>query len=87
MPNKHAAIKDLRKNKRRAVRNARVRTNVKALLKKSRELAASGSADLKASALKLQQAIDKAVKSGVIHRNAGNRKKAAIMKKLNAKKA
>lgn len=87
MPNKHAAIKDLRKNKRRAARNARVRTNVKALVKKGKDLAASGSADLKEHAMKVQQAIDKAVKTGVIHRNAAARKKSALMKKLNAKKA
>ncbi|MBP9869847.1 30S ribosomal protein S20, partial [Patescibacteria group bacterium] len=74
-------------NKRRAARNARVRTNVKALLKKSRELSTSGSADFKATAIKMQQAIDKAVKTGVIHRNAAARKKSAIMKKANAKKA
>jgi len=38
MPNKHAAIKDLRKNERRAARNLRMKIHVKALAKQLKDL-------------------------------------------------
>jgi len=83
MPNKHAAIKDLRKNKKRAAHNARIKTNVKALFKKSKELAAAGKKDeAKTAAQKYQQAVDKAVKRGVVTRNQAARKKSQAMKAL-----
>lgn len=81
MPNKHAAIKDLRKNQRRAARNARVKTNIKALFKKSKEIIASGkTAEAKDVIRAYQQAIDKATKTGVVHKNLAARKKARLMK-------
>lgn len=74
MPNKHAAIKDLRKNKRRAARNLRDKTNVKSLIKQLKLLVQEGK---KAEALtlvsKLQQATDKASKKNVLHRNKARR--------------
>lgn len=83
MPQKHAAIKDLRKNKKRAAHNARIKTNVKALFKKSKELAAAGKKDeARAAAQKFQQAVDKAAKHGVVSKNQAGRKKSQISKVL-----
>lgn len=84
MPNKHAAVKDLRKNRRHAKQNSRVKSHVKTLFKGG--IATIKTGDKKkaiSSAAALQQAIDKAAKRGVISKNASRRKKAALMRKLN----
>mgnify|MGYP001561702302 CR=1 FL=1 len=86
MPNKHAAEKDLRKNKRRAAHNLRIRKNVKALWKAGRELITQGKKNEAAEKIKiLQQALDKAAKRHVIHVNKARRQKSALMKLVNAK--
>ena len=88
MPNKHAAIKDLRKNRKRATHNTRVRTNVKFLVKKTSDLLKAGkTAEAKEAIRALQQAVDKAAKLGIIKPNKAARKKSSLMKQLSAKKA
>lgn len=87
MPNKHAAIKDLRKNKKRSAHNSRVKTHVRFLLKKGSDLVAGGNAKEAQEAIKaLQKAIDKAAKLGIIDPNKAARKKSTLMKALSAKK-
>ncbi len=87
MPNKHAAIKDLRKNKRRAARNLREKTNVKSLIKQLKELVKDGKkSEAEALVSKLQQAADKAAKRNVIHMNKARRIKAQAMKATSTKK-
>lgn len=83
MPNKQAAIKELRKSHKRALYNAKIRKHVKNLFKTTQEFIASGKKD--EAMLKFrsfQQAVDKAAKRGVIHTNAARRRKSTIMKKL-----
>ncbi|KAA0206700.1 hypothetical protein EDM68_01185 [Candidatus Uhrbacteria bacterium] len=81
MPNKHAAIKDLRKNKRRAARNLREKTNVKALTKQLKALVKDGKkTEALALVAKLQQASAKAAKKHVIHRNKSRRLTSMAMK-------
>lgn len=86
MPNKHAAIKDLRKNKRRAARNLREKINVKALAKQLKALIKEGK---KSEALelvsKLQQASAKAAKKNIIHPNKARRLTSMAMKVTGAK--
>jgi ribosomal protein S20 len=86
MPNKHAAIKDLRKNKRRAARNLREKTNVKSLIKQLKTLVKEGK---KKEALevanKLQQAAAKAAKRHVIHANKASRITSQAMKSVSGK--
>ncbi len=86
MPNKHAAIKDLRKNERRAARNLRDKTNVKSLIKQLKTLVKD---EKKTEALalvsKLQQATDKAAKKNVIHRNKARRVASMAMKMTSTK--
>lgn len=85
MPNKHAAIKDLRKNKRHAKQNYRMKSHVKSLFKGGIALIKEGDkAKALASARALQQTIDKAAKNGVVSKNASRRKKSALMRSLNA---
>jgi len=86
MPNKQAAIKDLRKNKRRAAQNARVKTNVKSLFKKAKAALSSDKKEgAKELVTKFQQAVDKAVKIGVLNKNTASRKKSSLMGKVAAK--
>lgn len=83
MPNKHAAIKDLRKNKRHAERNLRLKTHTRALLRKAKDLVKEGKAsEAKTAVLAFQQIVDKAAKHNVLSRNAANRKKSSLMKAL-----
>ncbi len=86
MPNKHAAEKDLRKNSRRAVLNARIRKNVKTLWKHSRALLAEGKKEEATQKItSLQQALNKAAKVHVIHRNEARRRTSTLMKLAHAK--
>lgn len=80
MPNKHAAIKDLRKNKRRALRNGRIKRHVKALFTKTKALIKEGKMDEAKEASRLfQAAADKASKRGVVHKNLAGRRKSKLM--------
>lgn len=81
MPNKHAAIKDLRQTKKRQARNTRIRTNVKHAYKEAQELLKAGKTEeAKAAVLKFQKAADKAAKKRAIEKNKVNRKKSTLMK-------
>lgn len=81
MPNKHAAIKDLRKNARRAARNHRLKTHAKSLLRKAQDLVKEGKFDEAKKAVQaFQQIADKAAKNSVWTRNAADRRKSRIMK-------
>lgn len=85
MPNKHAALKDLRKNKRHADNNLRTKTNVKSLYKKAAALVKEGKKVESAQAARaFQQAVDKAAKVHIISPNAAGRKKASLLKQVNA---
>ena len=83
MPNKHAAIKDLRKNKKRAVKNSRMKTHAKALLRQVKDLIKEGKKNEALTlATKAQQALAKAMKSGVFHKNKSARSISAMHKAL-----
>ena len=74
MPNSHAAIKDLRKNHRRAVRNARLKTHIKALDRLWKPLIKEAKASEAVSAIQLLQKIaSKGAKNAVIHKNKAAR--------------
>ena len=77
MANTKSAIKAARKATRLTTRNRGVKTNIKTLQKKFAAAVASKDAKAAAEAGKLYvSAMDKAVKSGVVHRNAASRAKA-----------
>ena len=86
MANTKSAIKAARQNVRLHDRNQQVKTRLKTLHKKF-ESAAKGSdaAATKTAAVAYVSAMDKAVKSGVVHRNAANRAKAHATKFVLAK--
>ena len=80
MANIKANKKSVRQTAARAARNKIVRTGLKTLVKGFTAGLPAAAASLVASAA------DKAVKSGVIHRNKANRIKARLAKKLAAAK-
>ena len=83
MPNKQAAIKELRKSRKRAAHNASIKKNVKALFKDAKSLVTEGKKEDAAAKMRaFQQAADKAAKRGVLHANSASRKKSRLMKKL-----
>lgn len=84
MANIKAAIKYIRKSRKNRVRNLKVKGNIKKLVKDSNKLISSKDKDSSLTVLKAISAIDKAVESGILHKNAAARKKSRLMKKLNA---
>jgi small subunit ribosomal protein S20 len=86
MANTKSAIKAARKAVRLTTRNQGVKTRLKTLRKKlDAAVAGKDSAAIKAAAVLYTSAMDKAVKSGVVHRNAASRAKAHVAKHLFAK--
>lgn len=82
MPNIKSAIKRVEVNKKKNLRNRMVKSVMKTSVKKYESAVVAGTADAKALSL-VQGAIDKAATKGVIHKNAANRKKARLAKRLN----
>lgn len=81
MPNTQSAIKELRKSRAHAAHNVRIKKNIKSLYKKAVALSKMENVDdARKASVAFQQAGDKAVKLGVLHRNAVNRKKSTIAK-------
>jgi small subunit ribosomal protein S20 len=86
MANTKSAIKAARKTVRLTERNRGVKTRLKTLRKRlDTALAAKDAAAGKTAAAAYVSAMDKAVKSGVVHRNAASRAKAHAAKIFAAK--
>jgi len=86
MPNKKAAIKDLRQTKKRTLRNNLVKRNIKEIIKKGAKAVAKGE-PVDNITKELQKAVDKAVNANVLQLNTGNRKKsrfAGMIKRVSA---
>ena len=80
MANTKSAIKAARKSVRLTARNRGVKTRLKTLRKELDALLAKQDAGAKAAAAEFVSAMDKAVKSGVVHKNAAARAKAHAAK-------
>ena len=85
MANTKSAIKAARKAVRLTERNRGVKTRLKTLRKRLDALIASKDASSKDAASQYVSAMDKAVKSGVVHKNAASRAKAYAAKVFAAK--
>lgn len=86
MANTKSAIKAARKTVRLTERNRGVKTRLKTLRKRLDDLVAKKDVEGgKAAASAYISAMDKAVKSGVVHRNAASRAKVHAVKALAAK--
>jgi small subunit ribosomal protein S20 len=79
--NTKSAMKRIRQNERRRLRNRAVRSKVRSAIK----IARSGEGpDQRAGITEALRILDKAVTKGVIHRNTAARKKSALARRLNA---
>jgi small subunit ribosomal protein S20 len=84
MANIRSALKRIRQNEKRRLRNAAIRSGVRSALKSARTAVTEGSPDARDAVVRTIQTLDKAVTKGVIHRNAAARKKSRLARKLNA---
>jgi small subunit ribosomal protein S20 len=86
MANTQSATKAARKSVRQALRNKAAKTRLKSLHKSFDSAAKSGdAARAKAAGIAYLSAMDRAVKSGVVHRNAASRAKSHAAKYVLAK--
>lgn len=84
MANIKSAEKRVELSKKKTVINKAMRSNLKTMVKKFDSAVAVGNRDEANSAYKVAvKAIDKSVKSGIIHKNNAAHKKSRITKKLN----
>lgn len=84
MPNLKSAKKELRKSKKRQIRNTQIEENLKKLIKNSRKAIEAKDSKAKDLVAQTMKALDKAAQKGVIKKNTSNRKKSRIHTKLNA---
>jgi small subunit ribosomal protein S20 len=77
--NTKSAMKRMRQNERRRMRNRAIRSKMRGAIKDAR--AADGAAR-SSIVLEAIRALDKAVTKGVIHRNTAARKKSALARRL-----
>ena len=88
MPNIKSAEKSLRKSKERYLRNRSTKSAIKTYTRRVKELAERGDQEGALNALRRAiSLIDKAVKRGILHRNAGARRKSRLMIALNKRLA
>ena len=81
MPNIKSAIKRVKVNEKKHLRNRMVKSAMRTTVKKYESAVAAGSADA-ALLSQTASAIDKAVAKGVISKNAANREKARMAREL-----
>ena len=80
MPNIKSAMKRVKVNEKKNLRNRK--SAMRTSIKKYDAAVAAGTADVQALSA-VASAVDKAASKGVIHKNAANRKKARLAKRLN----
>lgn len=87
MANTRSAIKEIRKNERRRLRNRLVRARARTFVKRALRAIESDSPDVEAELRAAFSELDKAAQKGVIHKNAAARQKSRLIKHLRAKQA
>ena len=86
LPNIKSAIKRVKVNEKKNLRNRMVKSAMRTSVKKYETAVAAGSADAKLLSA-TASAVDKAATKGVISKHAANRKKARMAKRLNKAQA
>lgn len=85
MPRRRSAVKRLRVDKKRHLKNIKIKQQIKKTLKKFQALLSAKNVDEAKSLLrKVYSLLDKAAKKSVIHPNTVNRKKSRLMLRLQA---
>ena len=86
MANTPSAIKRIRQNERRRLRNRGVRSRLRTAVKTARTALGTSGTDVRAAVSEAIRTLDKAVTKGVIHRNTAARKKSTLARRLVAAK-
>jgi len=86
MPNIKSAMKRVKVSKKKNLRNRMIKSGVKTAVKKYEAALNQDAAAAQTQLSLASAALDKAASKGVIHKNAANRKKARLAKKLAALK-
>ena len=86
MANTTSALKRVRQNERRRIRNRAVRSKVRTAVKLARTALGETATDARAAVIDAIRTLDKAVTKGVIHRNTAARKKSALASRLTTAK-
>lgn len=81
MANTASALKRIRSNNRKRVRNKIVRTRTRSAIRAAREATPE---EVRAATLAAISALDNAAAKGIIHKNNAARRKSRLMKRLNA---
>lgn len=84
MANIKSQIKRNRQNEKRRERNKAVRSELRTRTKRAVNATEQGAEDREELVRLAVQRIDTAASKGVIHKNAADRRKSRLMKKLNA---
>ena len=82
MPNIKSSKKDLRRSRRRAIRNADIRSGVKTAVKKARTAVAAKAEEAVAATRGAQQLLDRAATKGAVHKRSAARRKSRLAKAL-----
>jgi small subunit ribosomal protein S20 len=80
--NTRSAMKRIKQNEKRRLRNRAARSTIRSALKTARAAAAEKSPQSKEVVLEAIRILDRAVSRGVIHRNTAARKKSALARSL-----
>ena len=84
MANIKSQIKRNRTNEKRRLRNQSVKSELKTLVRKARELIEEGDEDAAEKAVQVaSRKLDKAASKGVIHRNQASQRKSKLAHRLN----
>ena len=85
MANTKSAIKRIRQNEKRRLRNRVYRGQARTYIKDARLAIANGEVDeAREATMKAVSALDKAAEKGIIHKNSASRRKSRIMRQLAA---
>lgn len=87
MANLKASKKAILTSRKRQVRNQAVRSAIKTFVKKTRSAIDEGSDSVTQLYQATSSLVDKAAKKGIIHKNAANRRKSRLARRLNAAKS
>ena len=83
MANIKSQIKRIRTNEKRRQRNLAVKSELKTLVRKTREAVEAGDKEAAIEALRVaSRKLDKAVSKGVIHRNQAANRKSKLAKRV-----
>jgi small subunit ribosomal protein S20 len=85
--NLRSALRDIKKSRKRAEQNQSVRSAIKTFVKKTRAAIAEGSDQTPELISATSSLVDKAAKRNIIHKNAANRRKSRLAKRLSAANA